>query len=268
MNGKLVGNIALFLFFLGVMPLCAAEPGNYLIGAGDVLKIAVYDHPDLSTTVRVNNDGSINFPLIGTVHVAGGSVAKASTMLGAALADGYIVNPQVSVFIEEFRSRKAIIMGQVKNPGLYELSGPSTLLELISKAGGLSANAGESVSIKRRASAKSGEEQLLTLNLKDLTENGDASLNVSVLDGDSVFVAETGTLYVTGQVNRPNAYRIGQKTSIIKAVTMAGGFTELAAKGRVKIIRKVNGTDQVLENVPLHTAVLPEDVIVVPESFF
>jgi polysaccharide export outer membrane protein len=267
MRGKKYCAVVMFLL-LGALPLAASDPGNYLIGAGDVLKIAVYDHPDLSTTVRVNSDGSIFFPLIGAVQLAGVSVAKASSMLGAALSDGYIINPQVSVFIEEFRSRKVIIMGQVKNPGLYELRGPSTLLELISKAGGLSPNAGESVSITRKGNTKAGEEQLITLNLRDLAEKGDSSLDIPVLDGDSVFVATAGTLYVTGQVNRPNAYRIDQKTSIIKAITMAGGFTELAAKSRVKVIRKVNGTEWVLENVPLHTAVLPEDVIVVPESLF
>lgn len=267
MIGKRFGIIVIFLF-LGAMPLAAGEPDNYLIGAGDVLKIAVYDHPDLTTTVRVNSDGTIIFPLIGTVQVAGISVAKASATLGAALADGYIINPQASVFIEEFRSRKAIIMGQVKNPGLYELRGPLTLLELISKAGGLSQNAGESVSITRKANAKAGEEQFIKLNLRDLAEKGDSSLDVPVLDGDSVFVSEAGTLYVTGQVNRPNAYRIDQKTSIIKAITMAGGFTALAAKSRVKIIRKVNGTEQIMDNVPLHAAVMPEDVIVVPESLF
>lgn len=256
------------VLLLGAMPVAAAEPANYQIGAGDVLKIAVYDHADLSTTVRVNSDGSILFPLIGGVQVAGLTVARASAALAAALADGYIVNPQVSVFIEEFRSRKAIIMGQVKNPGLYELSGPSTLLELISKAGGLNPTAGETVSIKRKASANGGSEQLITVNLKNLTENGDSSLNIAVFDGDSVFVAAAGTLYVTGQVNRPNAYRIDQKTSMIKAITMAGGFTELAAKNRVKIIRKVNGSEEVLENVPLHAAVMPEDVIIVPESLF
>lgn len=268
MKGKWFWIIIATFLLVGTMPLGAAERGNYLIGAGDVLKIAVYDHPDLNVTVRVNSDGSILFPLIGGVQVTGLTVGQAAATLGAALADGYIVNPQVSVFVEEFRSRKAIIMGQVKNPGLYELSGPSSLLELISKAGGLTPDAGATVSIKRKATGLTAAEQLITLNLRDLTEKGDASQDLVVLDGDSVFVAAAGTLYVTGQVNRPNAYRLDRETSIIKAITMAGGFTELAAKNRVKIIRKVNGTEQVLNNVPLHAMVMPEDVIVVPESLF
>lgn len=258
-------SVAIVLLFLTAIAAPAAELGNYLVGAGDVLRIAVYDHVDLNSTVRVNSDGTILYPLIGPVKVGGLTVARVAETLGAALAEGYIVNPQVSVFIEEFRSRKAIIMGQVKSPGLYELSGPSTLLELISKAGGLSTGAGDLVTIKRKVE---GREEHLTANLQDLTQRGDSSLDVPILDGDSVFVAEAGTLYVTGQVNRPNIYKLDNETSVIKAITLAGGFTALAAKNRVKIIRKVAGTEQVLENVPLHAKVLPEDVIVVPESLF
>lgn len=259
--------IAFFLLLvLPALPLAAIN--DYLVGAGDVLRVNVYDHPDLSTTVRVNSDGNIIFPLVGSIGVSGISVSRVAETIAVALSDGYIVNPQVSVFVEEFRSRKAIIMGQVKNPGMYELSGPSTLLELISKAGGLSVGAGETVSIKRKPIPTALDEQLITVNLKNLTEKGDSSQDMPILDGDNVFVSEAGTIYVTGQVSRPNAYKVEKETSVIKAITMAGGFTDLAAKGRVKIIRKIEGAEKVLENVPMHALVQPEDVIVVPESFF
>lgn len=266
MKGNAFLVVMLFLF-LGTAS-CLAAGSDYLVGAGDVLKVTVYDHPDLSSIVRVSNDGTINFPLVGTLQIEGISVSQAGERVAGALADGYIVNPQVAVFVEEFRSRKVIVMGQVKNPGLYELRGPTSLLELISQAGGLNPDAGEMVHITRRPGTVAGQEQLLKVDLKTLTQGGDIANDVAILDGDSIFVTLAGTVYVTGEVRRPNAYKFERGTSVIKAITMAGGFTELAAKGRVKINRKSGGAEQQLENVPMHMLVLPDDVIVVPESFF
>ena len=86
------------------------------MGEGDVLTVSVYDHPDLTTTVRISGDGMITFPLIGQVPAAGMSIEKLSTKIEKLLADGYIINPHVNIFIEEFRSRKATILGGVNNP--------------------------------------------------------------------------------------------------------------------------------------------------------
>jgi polysaccharide export outer membrane protein len=179
MKGNVFFVVVLYLF-LGTASCMAAE-SDYLVGPGDVLKVTVYDNPDLSATVRVDNDGTINFPLVGTLQVEGLSVSQVGGRVADSLANGYIVNPQVSVFVEEFRSWQ---------------------------------------------------------------------------------------VYVTGQVKKPDAYKLERGTSVIKAITMAGGFTELAAEGRVKLIRKSGGTEQVLKKVPMHMIVLPEDIIVVPESFF
>lgn len=254
----------ILLLLVAAGPLRAADNG-YRVGEGDVLKVTVYDNPDLSVTTRVNSDGSILFPLVGQVKIGGLSISQVAKKIGSVLADGYIVNPQVSVFVEEFRSKKAVIMGQVVKPGLYELSGPTTLLELISKAGGVTADAGETVTIKRKTSHH--REKILTLDLNKLMEKG-ADQDLPIVDGDNVFVSKAGTFYVTGQVNKPDGYKLEEGTSVIKAITMAGGFTNLAAQGKIRIIRKINGKEHVIQNVSMHETVLPEDVIVVPESFF
>lgn len=170
-----------FLCLLLWSALAIGAESDYQIGPSDVLKITVYDHPDLTTIDRVDNEGNILFPLAGRVRVGGLTTASASQAIAANLNADYIVNPQVAVFVEEFRSR---------------------------------------------------------------------------------------VVYVTGQVNRPSAFTVGPDTTVIQAITMAGGFTPLAAQGKIKIIRKVNGTEKVLKKVPLHEKLLPEDVMVIPESFF
>jgi polysaccharide biosynthesis/export protein len=245
-----------------------AENRDYRVGGGDVLKVTVYDNPDLAGTVRVASDGTILFPLIGQLQIDGMSVSQVAEHIAAKLVDGYIVNPQVSVFIEDFRSKKAVIMGYVTTPGLYELSGPTTLLELISKAGGLTKDAGDTVSIKCKVADEGSDESILSVDLRSISVQSDGSLDVRILDGDSVFVAKAGMFYVTGEVKKPDTYKIVEETTLIKAISMAGGFTNIAAKSKVRVIRKQEGTEHILENVPMHFPILPDDVIVVPESFF
>lgn len=259
------------LLVLGMSFSClAAAPDNidYRVGEGDVLKVMVYDNPDLETTTRISGNGTILFPLIGEVFIDNFTVSEVAQILSRKLAQGYILDPQVSVFVEEFRSQKTVIMGEVKLPGLYELSGPSSLMEVISKAGGLTADAGDLVTIKRKNPDKSDLDQIISVNLKNLLEKKENASNLIIMDGDSVFVPRAGVFYVTGQVKKPAAYKLEEGTSVIKAITMAGGFTELAAQRKVQIIRKVEEREVVLKKVPLHTPILADDVIVVPESFF
>ncbi|HHN65343.1 MAG TPA: periplasmic polysaccharide biosynthesis/export protein [Nitrospirae bacterium] len=238
---------------------------DYIVGEGDVLKITVYEHPDLTTVARVSGEGSILFPLIGQVKVKGLTVSEVSKKIARMLADGYIVNPQVTVFIEEFRSKKATIMGEVNNPGLYQLEGDTTFLELVSKAGGLTKDAGDRAIIKRKTPTGN---RVITIDLRKLIEEGDTSIDISIQDGDSIFISKAGLFYVTGEVKKPDAYRYEEGTTVIKAITMAGGFTDKASTSRVKIIRKKDNKEVVLEKVNMDEPIMPDDVIVVPESFF
>lgn len=257
--------------FLGLSVCCFAAPVgdmDYRVGEGDVLKVMVYDNPDLETVARISGGGSILFPLVGEVQIDGLTVSGVAQILSDKLAQGYLLDPQVSVFVEEFRSQKTVIMGEVKVPGLYELSGPTSLMEVLSKAGGLTIDAGGLVSIKRKDPAQPKVDQIITVDLKSIIEKKENVSNLTIMDGDSVFVPRAGVFYVTGQVKKPAAYKLEVGTSVIKAITMAGGFTELAAQRKVQIIRKVEDREVVLKKVPLHTPILADDVIVVPESFF
>ncbi len=253
----------LILFSLALI----AFSQEYTIGEGDVLDVKVYENEDLSTTVRVSANSTIRVPLIGEISIKDLTVSQISSKIEALYADGYLVNPQVDVFIKEHRSKKAVILGQIKNPGQYELRGRVTILEFISTAGGLTEDAGGTATIKRLSASGENKDQIV-LDLEKLIKKGDVSLNIPVQDNDSIYISKAKTYYVSGEVTKPNQYVYEQELTVIKAITMAGGFSKIAAKDKVQIIRLINGAKKILEKVNMDEPVLPDDVIVVPESFF
>ncbi len=251
--------------------LCAATWGgaeSYRIGEGDVVRISVYKQPDLENVVRVSKEGSIVLPLIGPVMAKGQTVADLAKTITALLADGFIVDPHVNVYIEEFRSQKVTILGAVNGPGLYEISGDISFLELVSKAGGFAALAGDQAVIERQGSGSGQGKNKIKVDLKGFLDKGDTSSDLQLKDGDSIFVKEAAMFYVNGEVRRPDVYKYDAKMTVIKAVTLANGFTEKAAPKSIRIIRKVDGQEKVFQDVKMDMPLLPDDIVVVPESFF
>ena len=265
-----------FLFMLIVMAAGfslglpeSIQAADYRIASNDVLDISVYDHPEMTTTVRVDGQGNVVLPLLNQVQVQGKTISEASAHIGQLLADGYIVNPQVNIFVKNFRDQKASVLGQGVKPGVYDLTTKTTLLELISQAGGLTPEAGDRATVKREGSKDaSGKSEEKEIQLRKLIDQGDAAQNLQIMDGDKVFIDKAGMFYVTGQVKKPDAYKYQDKLTIMKAVTMAGGFTDTASKGSIDVVRKINGKEEVIANVDLDYIIHPEDVVVVPESFF
>lgn len=242
-------------------PLMAAD---YVISNNDVLDITVYDHPEFTATVRVDGNGAVVLPLLNQVKVQGMSISQASDHIAKLLADDYIVNPQVNVFVKNFRDQKASILGQVVKPGVYDLTTKTTLLELISQAGGLTPEAGDRATIKR----EDGKGEETVVQLRNLIDKGDATQNAAIMDGDKIFIDKAGLFFVSGQVKKPDSYKYQDKLTVMKAITMAGGFTDTASKGSIDIVRKVGGKEKVISDVDMDFIVQPEDVVVVPESFF
>jgi polysaccharide export outer membrane protein len=256
------------LVMAALLPLIFASPlfsQDYVVGEKDVLRVTVYDHPDLTTVGRVSGEGTFFFPFLGEVKVKGLTVAQIGAKISAQLADGYIVNPQVSVFIEEYRSRKVLLIGEVMRPGPYELTGPTTLLELLSRAGPLANNAGDEAIIKRKQSVG---DQALKIDLAALIEKGDTSVDLVLQDGDTIYIPKAGVFYVHGEVKSPNVYKFKEGLTVIKAITMAGGFTDIASPKRIRIKRKESGKEIMLEKVGFDELVKADDVIFVPESLF
>ncbi len=255
-----------FVFLVALIPFTASAQ-DYSVGEGDILEIRVYENEDLDTTSRVSSEGTIRVPLIGEIRVEEMTVSQVSTLIEKMLADGYLVSPQVDVFIKEHRSKQAVILGQIHKPGQYEVRGQVTLLEFISTAGGLTDDAGGTAIIKRTGEGVDQKDKIV-INLENLIEKGDASLNINIQGNDSIYISKAETYYVSGEVNKPDSYKYETDVTVIKAVTMAGGFSKIAAKNKVNIIRTVNGEKQIFERVNMDEPVLPGDVIVVPEGLW
>jgi len=264
------------LLALGVPRVALSQSaGDYVIGPQDVLSITVFDQADLGGKYAVELDGSFTFPLVGRVHAGGMTIRNFEVDLKKKLAEGFFRNPQVTVAIEQYRSQRVFVTGEVRSPGAYALTGDMTLIEALAKAGSTTPNASEEVVVVRGtkdaegpvALETPGDKEILRLNLKDLQSGSSAVRNIDLRDGDTIYVARAELVYVFGEVKNPAAYPIKTDTTVLQALSLAGGVTPNGAMNRTRIIRIVQGDKREL-TVKLTDIVRPGDTIMVPERYF
>jgi polysaccharide export outer membrane protein len=248
------------------------------LGPGDVLRVSVYDNPDLSQEVTIGPDGSFSYPLIGRVQAAGLPVLQLETLLAKRFADGYLVSPQVGVTVTQHKSQQVYVMGAVKAPGAYPLQRQSTLLEMLSAAGGPTPEAGFEVILTRttdkpglpsgmaQASASANGQPAMRVPLEQLMAGG-VPQRVPLQDGDLIYVPTGAFVYVTGEIQRPGRYRLERDTTIHKAVTLAGGFTKFAATKSMVVQRIVDGQRRDFQAGP-DDLLQSDDVVVIRPSLF
>lgn len=249
-------------------------PSDYVIGAQDVLMITVFDQYDLNGKYVVDSDGTFTFPLIGRVKAGGLTLRQVEAEIKRMLMDGYFRNPQISVGVEQYKSQRVFIVGEVRNPGPYALTGNMSLIEAIARAGSaLPTASGEALIVRGGNGEVTGptlpsgdKSEVETVDLKAL-QSGALTQNVALRDGDTIFVPRAETIYVFGQVKNPGAYPIQRETSVLQALSLAGGVTDRGATGRIRIVRLENGK-KVEIKVKLDTVVRAGDTIIVPERFF
>lgn len=238
--------------------------GSYRLGAGDVIRVTVYEHPDLGALARIAADGGITFPLIGEVRVAGLTVREAELRLAQALErEGLVQQPQVSLMVESFESQRVSVLGQVKSPGVYPVVPGSTVVDMIAQAGGLAENAG---SLAVVSGGKAGSKSLV--DLTSILDGESAAGNRVVANGDRIFVPLAEQFYIYGQVNRPGVYRLERGMTVMQAVSVAGGITDRGTQRGLTINRKNGGEETVAVPAELTHRVMKDDVIFVKESLF
>lgn len=246
-------------------------PPSIVIGAGDMLDVSVFDTPELSGKVRVNEQGDASFPLIGSLHVAGMTAERAERAIERGLVAGdYVKEPQVSVLIAEYATQGITIMGEVNKPGIYPALGGKTLFDLISMASGLTPTAGDVAKITHRGQL----DKPTTVALRD--PNGAmSSNNVELAPGDTVVIGRAGIVYVIGEVGKPGGFVIdSDHMTVLQALALAQGVKPTAALGNARIMRR---TAQGVREEPLalkkilaakaaDPEVEPGDIVFVPGS--
>jgi polysaccharide biosynthesis/export protein len=254
-----------------------AQVTNYIVGPQDVLAITLYDQQDLSGKYTVEADGTFTFPLIGRVRAGGLTLRDVEQALRTELANGFFKSPQISVSVEQYRSQRVFVVGEVRAPGSYPLVGDMTLIEALARAGSTTEHAaGEALIVRSTDGShtagpvlpeqKESGADVLRVDVKAL-QSGRLSENAALRDGDTIFVPRAELVYVFGQVRSPGAYALHRGATVLQALSLAGGVTDRGATGRVRIARVVEGKKTELK-VALEDVVLPGDTIIVPERFF
>jgi polysaccharide export outer membrane protein len=213
----------------------ASDSWSLRLGAGDLVEFNVYGVPELSTKARVANTGDLYLPLIGYVHVADLTLEEAQALLEKRLSDGgFVKNPHVTMFIDEYASQGITIIGEVARPGIYPVLGDRRLFDVLSAAGGLTDKAGRNITITHRNSP----DHPKMVHLSQHIERGTGE-NVEVAPGDTILVARAGVVYVVGDVGRPSGFLMDSDSiTVLQAIAMAGGTTKTAKLNGSRIIRK------------------------------
>jgi polysaccharide export outer membrane protein len=242
--------------------------GTYTVGPTDILKVTVFNEPDLTVSVRIDDDGSIAYPLLGRLAVGGRTVRDIEDMLRKLLLDGYVRNPQISVEVEQFRSRTIFIVGEVRNGGKYPLQGEMTLLEVLALAGSVTPEASSEISVLRPKSktilgpaSPDDAVEILRANLEDM-KTGKMSANIPLQDGDTIYVPPAERFYVSGLIRNPGSFKYVRGITVQQAIAVAGGLSERGSDRGVKL-RRVTGDQQKLMDVKLTDVILPGDTIII-----
>lgn len=263
------------LLTLGVNIAVAAAQADYVIGPQDVLSVTSWDQADLSGRYTVEADGTFTFPLIGRVRAGGQTLREVEAELRKRLADGYFKNPQLSVAVDQYRSQRVYVVGEVRQPGTYPLTGDMSLIEVLARAGSITDEASGEALILRTpegrpamgpASEGAGAPEVERVELRTL-EEGTSLLKVPLHDGDTILVPRAESVFVFGHVRSPGAYPVPGEMTVMQVLSLAGGVTDRGSTSRIKIIRVVDGKKREIK-VKLEDMVKPGDTIMVPERFF
>jgi polysaccharide export outer membrane protein len=237
------------------------------MGPGDTIKIAVYQNPDMTIETRISEVGSVTFPLLGPVEVGGLTPAQAEIRIATLLkSGGFVPRAQVTILVTQFRSRQVSVLGQVNHPGRYAIEEPTVrLTDVLAIAGGIAPTGAETVTVMR---AGDGGEQRIEVDLLGLFDGPGQAKNIELGNGDTVFVPRIPVFYIYGEVQKPGAYRLERKMTVMQAVSLASGLTQRGSEKGLRIVRRAaNGATKSL-TAGMEDFVLQDDVIYLKESLF
>jgi polysaccharide export outer membrane protein len=259
---------------------------DYKIGPQDLLEISVFEVEKLNKTVRVSSQGNINLPLIGILKVKGLTPEELEKEIRSLLAEKYLRDPQVNVLIKEFRNQQISVMGAVKNPGVFDVTGAKTILDMLAIAGGLREDAGQLLFLLRPPKedeisqtgkrANDQKPETFVIDLDGLLVEGNLKLNLSLLHRDVINVPVSGKVFVGGEVKNPGGFPKGKRMTLSQAIIQAGGLRFQAHASETRLIRYSDkGTDKEVLTFNVYAIqkgketdpyLKENDIIIVPSS--
>ncbi|WKB52145.1 polysaccharide export protein EpsE [Eleftheria terrae] len=259
---------ALFLTLLAGGALAqSANTREYVIGAGDVIRVNVFQSPDLSIETRVSETGAVTYPLLGQVQIGGLTVVQAEKRIADGLRSGnYVKQPQVSILLVQVRGNQASVLGQVNRPGRYPLEMANTKLsDLLAMAGGVAGTGADTIVV---SGMRGGKPFRSEIDLPSIFVSGKSSDDIVILNGDVVYVDRMPTVYIYGEVQRPGALRLERNMSVMQALATGGGLTQRGTEKGLRVHRRgADGRVQVIQ--PTMEDILRDgDVVYVRESLF
>jgi polysaccharide export outer membrane protein len=252
---------------LWLVPKPAGAQGDYLLSRGDVIKITVFKNPDLSVDARVAENGTINYPLVGTVPVAGLTLPAAEHKIAQMLRDGgFVLNPQINILLTTALGNQVAVLGQVNKPGRYPIEGAGGhLTGMLAEAGGISETGSDLVVV---TGTRNGQPFRREIDLAKLSQSGNAADDIELSGNDTVFVNRAPMFYIDGQVQHPGGYRLEKGMTVMQAVAAGGGVT---GKGTMRgiVLRRRDPKGAVKQSHPsLDDLLQDQDVLYVKESLF
>ncbi|MFP4350453.1 MAG: polysaccharide biosynthesis/export family protein [Desulfococcaceae bacterium] len=279
----------------GVASSALAQGEGYHVAPGDVLSLTIFagGAVEHSVQLRVSEQGEVNVPFLGAVQVEGLTLPELQNRIYEPLAADYYVNPEINLYVTDYRTFKYYITGAVNSPGLYESHSEQTLLKLLAQAGGSTDKRSGTAYILRDATEQIQEgenvEELLSeteplkVDLQKLVDQGDLRENIVLEPGDVVYIPSISeediaesSIFVQGEVKRPGEYAYKEGMTALNACIIAGGFAKFAAPNRTKVVRKegdrqkiykINLNDVIDGDIP-DMQLQPGDIVSVPESWF
>ncbi|MEO8839381.1 MAG: polysaccharide export protein EpsE [Herbaspirillum sp.] len=263
---KILRRLLFFFCTLSSMGAFALDTIDYPLGPGDIVRIQVFQNPDLTTETRVSENGSITYPLIGTVEVGGLAVAAAEQKIATALKNGgFVRQPQVNIVILQMRGSQVSVLGQVNRPGRFPLETLSRVSDMLAAAGG-TAPTGDDFAIV--TGLRDGKSFRKVIDIPALYLAEKSNEDIILAGGDTIYIHRAPVFYIYGEAQRPGAYRIERGMTVMQALAQGGGPTPRGSEWWLRLHR--TNADGVVERLSpeMTDSIQPNDIIYVRESIF
>ena len=244
----------------------APSTGEYRLGPGDVIKVTVYNHPDLATETEISLGGRIGFPLVGEVAVGGMTRSEAEKAISESLGKGgFVPNAHVNLLVAQYRSQQVAVMGEVNKPGNYSITKATSVTELLAMAGGITAKGSNVITITRKDG--NGGAVQREIDVKKLLA-GNAEANLRLGSDDIIFVPPMPVFYIYGEVRQPGSYPIASEMTVRQALSVGGGLTVRGTERGIRLERKSKDGKVQTRGASLADRLQANDVVHVPEGWF